>query len=313
MAKINFLKAYYIKLGRGNIWAEDSINNNKIRIGWKNQTIDDIKNANWDKIKEELFSELKNKSTTTRDLNALKNIVSNDDKIFISFFDSKMYWCKPKKGTINSDTISKYILVDGKWNCTDITGMTTFYINQISGKLSKYQGFRATCCIVGNQYDENNYLKRLINNEESDEYLLMIKHKNSLREILEKQIQQLHPKDFEILIDLIFRQAGWKRHSVLGETMEFFDLILEEVISNSLYGVQVKTKSSKNEFIKYSKEFNEKYSTKFNKFLFIVHTPDLSYTKYQNDFDNVELWNTKKLPELTIELGLLNWILKIIR
>jgi hypothetical protein len=42
MTKINFLKAYYIKLGRSNIWAEDSIINNKIRIGWKNQSLNGI-------------------------------------------------------------------------------------------------------------------------------------------------------------------------------------------------------------------------------------------------------------------------------
>ena len=311
MEEINFSKAYYIKLGKGNIWAEDSINNDKIRIGWKDQTIGDIKNANWEKIKEELLSETKNSSTATRDLNALKNLVSNDDKIFISFFDSKMYWCKPKNGTINSDTISKYILVDGKWNCTDISGNTTFHINQISGKLSKYQGFRATCCLIGKQFDETNYLKRLINNEKSAEYLSISEHSQALNKIIEKQIQQLHPKDFEILVDLIFRQAGWKRYSVLGDTMEFFDLILEEIISKSRYGIQIKTKSSKDEFIQYSEEFQEKYKSTFNKFIFIVHSPDSSYTNYQNSHENVELWDAEKLSELTIELGLLNWILKI--
>jgi len=106
-------------------------------------------------------------------------------------------------------------------------------------------------------------------------------------------------------------RIGWKRYSVLGERMEFFDLILEEIISKSRYGIQIKTKSSKEEFDKYSEEYNKKYSSKFDKFIFIVHSPDSSYTNYQNNYENVELWDTEKLSELTIELGLLNWILKI--
>lgn len=313
MKKVNFEKAYYLKLGRGNKWAENSISNNLIRIGWANQRVGDISNGNWEIIKKQLLSETGNQGVATRDLNALKNIVSEENIVFITFYGSKMYWCRPLKGSISSDKISKYLKVDGKWHCTDITEKTVFYVNQISGKLSKYQGFRATCCQVGNQFDELNHLKRLINNEKSDEYSDMIDHRTKLCQIVEKQIQQLHPKDFEILIDLIFRQAGWRRQSVLGETMEFFDLILEEVISNMVYGIQIKTKSSRKEFFKYVEEYNEKYFEEYDKFIYIVHSPDSNLEKYVNPYDNIELWDTQKLSNLVLEFGLMNWILKKIK
>ena len=58
MNKINFDKAYYLKLGRGNKWAENCISNNLIRIGWTNQSVADISNGNWERIKNQLLSEM---------------------------------------------------------------------------------------------------------------------------------------------------------------------------------------------------------------------------------------------------------------
>lgn len=307
MNTVNFKRAYYIKLGQSNKWAKDSIANNKIRIGWPNQSIDDIKNGNWDKIRNELS--MGDEGAVTRDLNSLRNIVSTDEIIFMTFYNSKLYWCKPQKNSISGDEISKYLLVDGEWLCKDINNKKEFFVNQISGKLSKYQAYRATCCRIGESYDEVGYLKRLINNEESQQYLDLLEKKNALIEMMDSQIQILHPKDFEILMDLIFRQAGWKRISVLGETMKFFDLILEETISGLRYGVQIKTKSRLDEFEKYVNEFKNLYSEEFDKFIFVAHSPDKALKNNENIQDNIEFWSTQVIAKYVVDLGLTNWLL----
>lgn len=311
MQKVSFEKAYYIKLGQRNKWASNSINTNRIRIGWPNQTIEDIKNGNWEKIRDELT--MGDEGAVTRDLNSLKNIVSNEDILFVTFFDSKLYWCKAVKNSIDSDDISKFLKVNGAWSSKDISGQKEFFVNQISGKITKYQSFRATCCKIGAYYDEVGYLGRLINNEESEPYKNLLIKKNELNDLIISQIQVLHPKDFEILIDLIFRQGGWRRVSVLGETMEFFDLILEEGISGLKYGVQIKTKSTKLEFLNYVNEFKSKYSEDFDKFIFVVHSPDNALSQYVNESDEIELWNTSKIAELIVDFGLINWLLGKIR
>jgi hypothetical protein len=95
--------------------------------------------------------------------------------------------------------------------------------------------------------------------------------------------------------------------------MEFFDLILYEVISNTTYGIQIKTKSSRNEFVEYVEEFNLKYSDEFEKFIYIVHTPDKSLVEFENTTENVELWKTDKLAKYVLELGLMDWILEKIK
>jgi hypothetical protein len=43
------------------------------------------------------------------------------------------------------------------------------------------------------------------------------------------------------LVDLVFRQAGWQRLSVLGETMKFTDMDLLEPVTGDQYQVQVKS------------------------------------------------------------------------
>ena len=44
MESIAINNAHYVKLGKGGKFAEDSIQGGKIRIGWQEQSLDDINN-----------------------------------------------------------------------------------------------------------------------------------------------------------------------------------------------------------------------------------------------------------------------------
>ena len=82
MESIEFDNAYYVKLGRKGAWEETSIAENIIRIGWDKQSIEDINQKNWEVIENQLRQEISNKSTATRDLNALKLIAGSLQMIF---------------------------------------------------------------------------------------------------------------------------------------------------------------------------------------------------------------------------------------
>lgn len=47
MAPINFYNAFYLKLGHGGEWEDESIRTGKLRFGWPHQTLDDINNKRW--------------------------------------------------------------------------------------------------------------------------------------------------------------------------------------------------------------------------------------------------------------------------
>jgi hypothetical protein len=57
MQTVKLDNAYYIKLGRGGAWEDDSIQTGKLRLGWDHQTIDDINEHRWELIQRQLREE----------------------------------------------------------------------------------------------------------------------------------------------------------------------------------------------------------------------------------------------------------------
>lgn len=316
---VKFEKAFYIKLGEGGKWENDSIENGKIRIGWRNVPIELLQKNNWDEIKQLVdkdFNERGKKNGSTNDFNALKNICnSNENTVFITFSNGKMYWATAKNNSINEDSISKYMLTSFPWSDKDIENFKTFEINQISGRITKYQLYMGTCCKIGNDIGEFDYLKQIINKQESEDCIKLISSIELLKDSLIKPIQTLIPKDFEILIDLIFRNNGWRRTSVLGEVMKFFDLVLEEPFTNKLFGVQIKSSCGVSDFKNYADKFESDYSNNFDTLYFIVHSPKNkeNLIELSKQYENTKLLTVEEIADLVINAGLVKWIMDKIK
>ena len=303
MSQIEFSKAYFIKLGRGGIWEDSSIAESKLRIGWKGQTVQDINHEKWEIIRKQLEIEITDQGAVTRDLNALKIIAeSTPNDIWITFHTSKLWWCKLKDGLILEDETSKFRKLTGKWSDENVNSKKLF-IEDISGKLSKIQGFRGTVCGVNAPDD----LFRLLNGIPSKEYDEILKAKKNLCDKIEKGIKLLHWKDFETLVDLIFRQSGWKRISMLGESMRYTDLVLQDSITKEKYQVQVKSKASLSDFRQYSDEFDQK---DYKRLYFVVHTPDKTLRDKKTTKSGVELILSAELAEMIVDFGLIDWLSK---
>jgi hypothetical protein len=303
--EVIFNKAYYIKLGSGGKWFESSLREKKIRIGWPNIPIRLIQYRDWDSIHPLNRQSCTDDGSATRDSNALKNIIEADDKtLFVTFENSCLYWCKAQQNKIllHEDGISKYRLVDGEWSNKDISG-SVLSLNRISGKLTKTQRFSGTSCAV----KEIDTLKRLINCQTSLLYKNIQSQKGKLINSIETAIKELHWKDFELLVDLIFRDSGWRRVSVLGESMKFMDLDLIDPITLDRYQVQVKSSSTKAIFLDYLKDFDD---SNYRRLYYIVHSPnkDLKELKLDTDKD-VEIWFAKEISEKVLNHGMLDWLI----
>ena len=119
----------------------------------------------------------------------------------------------------------------------------------------------------------------------------------------------MHWKDFETLVDLLFRQAGWRRLSVLGETMKYADLELEEPITMERYQVQIKSAADLGDFARYRDQFEGRG---FRKLFFVVHSPDSKLAR-QESSSIVELVLPARLAAMVVDAGLVSWILAKIR
>jgi hypothetical protein len=312
MKRIDFKNAYYIKLGRGGGWEESSIQENKIRIGWKEWPLEEINRGEWEKLKKEYQRGRKSKGASTTDLNALKIIVkSTSADVWVTFHKSQLWWCRLGENRVFEDNISKYRLVSNKWHNTDINN-NVILVNQIPGSIAKIQRFAGTLCKI----KEIDTLRRLINNEPSEAYKNISVIKSNLEKIVEECLKQLHWKDFEILVDLIFRNAGWRRVSLLGEAMKYTDIELVEPITNDMYQVQVKSKATLKEFEEYARDFSV---NNYRKLYFVVHSPERSLAELANDKHKqysdkgIELILPERLGKMVVGYGLIDWLLKKIR
>lgn len=300
------MNAYYVKLGRNGIWEESSLKKGIIRIGWKRQALADINGGNWNKIQKQLEKEASDKGTATRDCHALRMLCeSTSEDIWITFHASHLWWCKVTAPHIRQDGMSKFRKVD-RWRCEDIFG-GPLLITQIPGRIAKLQGFRGTICKV-RECDE---LARLINRQYSPEYTAVLYSKEDLCRHVEAGLRRLHWKDFETLVDLVFRASGWRRVSILGETMKFSDIDLEEPITGEMYQVQVKSTATVRDLQEYKNAFA---GGKYKKLFFVVHTPDrkLAETSHVDDAD-VQIVLPRQLAQMVVESGLINWLLNKIK
>lgn len=302
MNKIDFKNAYYIKLGEKGIWAKSSIADGILRFDWSEQTIEDINQGRWDVIREQIKKRHPQKATATYYFNSLKHICqSTEDDIWITFYSSKLWWCRVEGKRTDEDDISKFRKVKERWFDHDINGKV-LKINGISGRLSKTQGSPKVLC----QVSEKDDLRQHINNEPSAEYIAIEKCKKALIEELKEGLKRLYWKDFEIFVDLLFRQSGWQRLGNVGGIQEYVDIDLEDPITHDQYQVQVKSRATVSDL----KEYSDKFSAKdHRKLYFVVHTPDSSLLAHKQDNTQVEVWLPNQIAEMAVNLGLVNWLM----
>jgi hypothetical protein len=307
MERVDFKRAYYIKLGRGGEWEQSSIDESKLHIGWGRQDVQDINRGDWEKIGEQLRQEAHGKKgVATRDLNALRWICeSTREDLWITFSSGRLWWCRLGSREIFQEAISKYRLVDGKWLDQDIRGRT-LESTSIPGDLSKIQAFRGTVCRVR----EVETLRRLVNDNPSSEYKEIQTRNRALTDSVAKGVKKLHWKDFETFVDLVFRGSGWRRQSMLGGTLKTTDLELEDPITRDQYKVQVKSQATLGDFKGFLKE---SHRGPHKKRYFVVHTPDNQLAALKELPPDVELILPDRLSEMAVRLGLVDWLLNHIR
>lgn len=294
--------AYYIKLGRGGEWADDCIAHGRARVGWKSTPLAQINGGEWATIKKALQTRSKTVGAGTMDANALERFcTSTEDDVWVTFHKFRLWWGR-LAGPVKEDATSKYRkLLDG-WHDRSLDN-ELLPANQIPGSISQLQGFRGTICSVR----DRDALLRLLRGERSPEYLALDTSKKALEVKTAQAITNLHWKDFELLVDLVFRQSGWRRVSAVGETMKSVDLELEDPITGDQYQVQVKSRATKNTAREYKEDFR---GSAFRKSYFVVHTPDdglLGATDL--DDDEFEVILPARLARMVVDGGLTGWLL----
>lgn len=304
MGKIIASAAYFIKLGRKGEWEEECIlHKNTIKFGFNNPLHLECLSGNWDQVREYWLKQGKKKGKATEITNQIRTFYESDDNtLWITFFNRKLYWCFAEKEITEHADGARTRKVKGKWSCQDIAG-NELEIDSLSGKLTQVRRFQGTICTV----KELEYLIRKVNYQKLPEVQKAEDSLVTLLKDIEPLIQNLNWKDFELLVDLIFTQSGWQRISTLGKTEKSIDLAMISPVTGNQAFIQVKSKSTWNELQKYIEKYRD--MPEYNKMFFVVHTREPSLNTWQ-DTPDIKLFDVKRLSKLVINSGLVDWLIK---
>jgi hypothetical protein len=213
-----------------------------------------------------------------------------------------MYWGFAEREVIQLVDGARIRNIKGEWRDCDIEGYP-LTLENLSGKLTKVQGFQGTICSV----QESEYLIRRLNHQKLPEVQKAEDTLTALLHNIEPLIQNLTWKDFELLVDLIFAQTGWQRVSTVGKTEKSIDLDLMSPVTGNRAFVQIKSKSNRDIFEDYIEQYRS--MDEFNEMYFVVHTTDNSLDEWKDEPD-IKLWDVEKLSKLVVNSGLVSWLIK---
>jgi hypothetical protein len=300
----------FIKLGNGGSFEKESIEiNSSIKLGYREIDFNKCKSGLWDEVILEIEEKYKTgKSATTSHRNQIRKFFEESSStMWVTFYQSKLWYCYASEEImLNPDGTKERKSLSG-WKDVDINNNTLF-IQKLSGRLTKVQGFRGTICEI----KEKEYLLNKINNLQSSEHQKVEESLAAIKLSLIQLIRKLNPGDFENFVDLLFRSAGWSRIGTLGKNIKDIDIELISPITNERAIVQIKSQSNLGVYIDYIKRL-EGFEDNYEKIFFVTHTPssDLEKAIRESMKDNFIFYDAVKLSELSINAGLIEWLINI--
>jgi len=260
----------------------------------------------WGEVKELLVGKNKPRgrpADITRQVKAFYE--SSEEVLWITFFKRRLWWCFSKRHVTplpdGPGGAWRSRPVIGKWRCDDAHGRP-LDVDRLSGKLVSVQGFQGTLCAVS----ELDYLLRKISGETLPEIAVATSARTRLASEIEPLVRHLNWRDFELLVDLIFRQAGWKRVSEVGGPQKTTDLSLQAPITNERYSVQVKSRAGLSEL----KEFEQGLDAEaIGRAYFVVHSPTRDLEQFEPSAEGVKVLRTREIAEWSVKYGLVDWII----
>jgi hypothetical protein len=300
---INPKNAYYIKLGRNGVWEKDCLEvSQTLKLGYREISHELCLQGRWDEVQQELLEKRDTVGAATKDKNQIRAFYESDEQVlWVTFFGDRLYWCFSNSEIILLSDKNKSRSVIGQWSSSDLAGKP-LQKSQLSGVLLRMQNFRRSIC----QVKELKYLVEKINGVVHPEIESALQVKADFERKIETLIRKLTWKDFELLVDLLFRQAGWQRMATLGKEEKTIDLDLYSPITDERFLVQVKSSANLSKLRSFKEGISDFQD--YDRAYFLVHTPsnDLIQNKIQDD---VEVWLPSDIARRVVMFGLAEWVI----
>jgi hypothetical protein len=303
--KISPTQVRYIKLGEAGGWEKECLDKGIIRIGFgsaQEERFELCQSGRWDDLAESFMKEGKDKKTASRFKNELRTFFEDEGSIlWITFVGERLCWgmIDCAKPAPHSDGNGVWRPIRGCWRWTDLNE-EQLTKDRLSGALTKITAYRGTSCNLDMKVSD--YVIRRINGEKTPEVERALAAKKEMRVSALGLMKLLEPRDFELLVDLVFTTSGWRRLGVVGKTEKTRDLDLILPSTGERAFVQVKSETTSKELDEYIAKIDDEV---YKRMFYVFHSG-----KAEASDERVVVIGPERLAELVIDAGLVSWLIE---
>lgn len=313
----NYEQIRYIKLGTGasNI-DKFCIDRRVAYIGFGTSDPELFKlasNGKWEEFKlltyqrDQVGTEQARKQRATSATNQVRVFFECDAQtLWITFYAGLLYY-----GCFSADEAPAISLelggcirtLQSGWSSKDANDKD-LKVENLSGNLTKVRGFQGTSFTLSDE--QKKYLITRLSGKVPAYIEQIDQARESMVQAVKSAIKTLQPKDFELLVEIIFSRT-WRRIGQAGGSEKFIDITFEDPLDpDKRIAVQVKSETSIKEIQRYCLDSQRE---RYEKFIFAFHTPDQASLLENCDLpDGIEIVDGDRLANLVVDSGLIHWL-----
>jgi Restriction endonuclease len=297
----------YIKLGKGGVYEEQCLAKGILRLGFHFTPHEAALANDIETMRAAALDHRGNVQTSSSDARQVADFYAlSANTLWITFINGRLYWCFADETVewINaerSDSEHAFRIRRCKtqWRHTDLLG-APLRISELNGGLTKVAAYRGSICKV----DATEYLIRRINGELMPEVARAHEIRTGLLRNIESLMRLLDWRDFELLVELVFSNSGWRRTGVLGGAQKTVDLELTLPSTGERAFVQVKSNTDQTQLDDYLRQFRARDE---DRMFYVYHSANSALTAPD---DSCILVGPERLAEMILEAGLYDWLIK---
>ena len=296
----------FIKLGRKSVWWPLARDTNSLRIGFQQVDFALCEAGEWDKAKKEFAATglRKGAGDITRAVNQVREFFELPESVlWCTIEDWDVWWCFAEAKVIDlcsgdnataEEQGARMRQVIDRWRNTDVNG-NRLRRDSMTTKITKVASFQETICKPSGASDLLNRIRAI----QSDSHARAARSREELVLAVGDVLDQLHQKDFELLVELIFSSSGWKRISAVGGTQKTLDLAMILPTTGDHCFVQVKSQTDRTTFRNLVDALDRLQG--YSRMLFVYHTPAEPFEN--TAADRVTVWHRYEFARQAVQAG----------
>jgi restriction endonuclease len=298
-------RCLYIRLGKCGEWTAQCIVAGELRLDYPHVSHEFALDGRWTQVESQLAELSKDRESSARHAKQIRAFYeASASTLWITFHADCMWWSFAAPGaTQRADGTKVRSTVDG-WHQYDV-GNQPLAADRLSGGLLAVQAYRGTICAV-----ESGYVLQVINCVDAPRFAAAGHAFAALIDSLQPIVERLHPRDLEVLVDLIFRNAGWQRVGVLAETETDIDLALESAVTGERIAVEVKAHADVEDYREYAARYRSMVG--FDRFYFVTHSlidTDVARESAAAAGTGIQFWGSQCIAQRAAQSGLAQWLI----